>query len=347
MFEDSNQSTQPLTKMQVFNNWEVIPEAWFCVGEIKSLDQGITSVSVGNQRLVLFKTQNGDIHCLDEFCSHMGLSLSLGEVVGEKIRCQFHHYQFSGNGMGEKPNCEKLKDNQHLRSYPVTIRYGLIWIWSGKSPAYSLPSHPDFSEHDYDWKLGELYSRPSHPHISLLNALDIQHVNTVHALELKVTSQHFESEDKSFIHYDFQGTFNAENPKGKRSAYLSGGGYSYSVRYAGSTVGFLKALQGIRLLGKIPFPPIYATFGYRQAQDKRTYIQPIFLTKKRKGIIGRIKSSLHLWFTELIYNRLKNEDGSIYENIRFTPHFTQEDSNIISFVAHVNRLVKSDFQGLK
>ncbi len=45
--------------------------------------------------------------------------------------------------------------------------------------------------------------------------------------------------------------------------------------------------------------------------------------------------------TEMIYNRLKNEDGEIYENIRFNPSFTSEDSNIVSFIAHVNRLPKS------
>lgn len=47
--------------------------------------------------------------------------------------------------------------------------------------------------------------------------------------------------------------------------------------------------------------------------------------------------------TEMIYNKLKNEDGEIYENIRFSPNLTSEDSNITSFIAHVNRLPKSPF----
>ena len=108
-------------------------------------------------------------------------------------------------------------------------------------------------------------------------------------------------------------------------------------------MGFLKALEGIKLFGKIPFPTIYATFGYRQIENSRTMIQPIFLTPHRKGFIGKIKSWLHLRLTEVIYNRLKNEDGEIYENIRFTPNLTSEDSNITHFIAHVNRLPKSSF----
>jgi hypothetical protein len=168
-------------------------------------------------------------------------------------------------------------------------------------------------------------------------------VNTVHALELNVTAKHHEASDGSYIHYDFEGKFLTDTRAGKRNAFLSGGGYQFSVRYAGSTVGYLKALQGIKLLGKIDFPPIYATFGYRQIGNKMTVIQPVFLTQKRSGFFGVIKSKLHLMITEMIYNRLKNEDGEIYENIRFNPNLTPEDSNIISFIAHVNRLPKSQF----
>lgn len=341
MFENSNTQTQPLKPMTIFNNWEVVVEGWYCVGKVSELSNAPVSVKVGSQELVLFKTQNNQIVCIDAFCAHMGLRLSTGEVVNDKLRCKFHHWHYDQAGDILDSACKKL-DGKKQNSYPVTIRYGLIWIWSGKEVSYPLPYHPELPGDEYDYKIGTLYSRPSHPHISLLNALDLQHVNTVHALSLKVEAKHYEAEDKSFIHYDFKGTFLEGRQK-----FISGGGYKYSVRYSGSTIGFLKALEGIRLFGKIPFPPIYATFGYRQTGEKKTFIQPVFLAPKRKGFIGVLKTKLQLLMTEIIYNRLKNEDGEIYENIRFTPNFSEADSNIVTFVAHVNRLKPSVFSGVK
>lgn len=329
--------------MPVFNNWKVVVEGWYCAGKTSDLNEhGVLSFKVGFQELVVFRSSEGRYHCLDAFCSHMGLKLSTGKVVKDKLQCKFHHWQYNGEGDVFDSGCKKLSSNRNLKSYPVEVRYDLIWIWAGEKPLYTLPWHPDLAEGQFSFKLGKGYSRPSHPHISLLNALDIQHVNTVHALELNVTAKHSEPA-ANLIHFDFEGKFLTSSQSGRRSSWLTGGGYQFSVTYAGSTIGYLKALQGIKLFGKIPFPAIYATFGYRQIEDERTEIQPVFLTPKRKGWTGALKSFLHLKLTEIIYNRLKNEDGEIYENIRFTPHLTSEDSNIANFIAHVNRLPKSSF----
>lgn len=341
MFEDNNQQTQPLKTMNVFNNWNAVVEAWYCVGTIDDFKNGILETQIGKQKLVLFKTESGEIHCLDAFCAHLGLNLKLGKVVGERLQCHFHHWQFDGEGKVTAPTCSKASERQQ-RTYPVTIRYGLIWIWAGDKAHYPLPLHQDLLE-DYSYKLGALYFRPSHPHVSLLNALDIQHVNTVHALDLKVKGNSEEAQDQSYIHYNFEGEFLTTSPAGRRNAFLTGGGYRFTVRYASATIGFLKALEGIKLFGRIPFPPIYATFGYRPINNEKTAIQPIFLTPKKTGFLGWLKTKLHLKLTEVIYNRLKNEDGEIYENIRFTPHLTNEDALITSFIAHVNRLPKSPF----
>lgn len=343
MFHKNNLQSQPLKDMPVFNNWKVVVEGWYCAGRTSDLSKnGVLNFQIGFQELVVFCSSEGNFHCLDAFCSHMGLKLSTGKVVQGKLQCKFHHWQYNGNGDVFDSGCKKLPPARNLKSYPVEIRYGLIWVWAGETPLYSLPWHPDLSERKFSYRLGKEYSRPSHPHISLLNALDIQHVNTVHALELNVTGKQSEPSE-NVIHFDFEGTFLRSSKGGRRNAWLTGGGYKFSVRYAGATVGYLKALEGIKLFGILPFPSIYATFGYRQVGNEKTMIQPVFLTPRRKGITGALKSYLHLKLTEMIYNRLKNEDGEIYENIRFTPHLTAEDSNIAGFIAHVNRLPKSSF----
>jgi phenylpropionate dioxygenase-like ring-hydroxylating dioxygenase large terminal subunit len=328
--------------MPIFNNWKALTLSWYCVLTLDSLKKNkIKNVQIGNQKLVLFITESGNIHCLDAFCAHMGLNLATGSVQGEELRCQFHHWSYLGNGEIKLP-C-KSSSPKKINSYPVIIRYGLIWIWPGDIAAYELPYHQDLPENSFIYQLGESYSRPSHPHISLLNALDIQHVNSVHALDLKITNTQTESADKQMIHYDFSGEFLTHTKKGKLIHFLTGGKYFYSVRYVGASVGYLKALEGIKIFGKFSLRPMYATFGYRPEGLDKTVIQPIFLTLKKPFFIGWLQAQFYLYLSRIIYTQLKNEDGVIYENIRFTPHLTKDDSNILKFINHVNHLEKSNF----
>lgn len=339
MFEECNNNSQPLSPMAIFNNWDVVVESWYCVGTLEAVSgKKILNAQIGQQKLVVYQTESGKVHCLDSFCAHLGLNLATGSVQGERLRCQFHHWSYDGNGEVSAPSCKKINVNSNLNSYPVVIRYGLIWVWAGKTAKYPLPFHPDLAEGSFVSQIGAAYTRPSHPHISLLNALDIQHVNTIHALDLQVNCQGHESDDGSTVHYDFAGKFLTEAKK-----FLTGGEYKYSVRYVGSTIGYLKALDGIKLFGRFPLRPMYATFGYRQYGKNHTIIQPVFLTPKGSGFSGQLKARFHLWLAAIIYKKLKNEDGEIYENIRFTPHFQDEDTNILKFIAHVNRLPKSTF----
>jgi phenylpropionate dioxygenase-like ring-hydroxylating dioxygenase large terminal subunit len=343
LFENFNKATQPLAEMPIFNNWKVVTESWYCVGTLASLkEKKIISAQIGKQKLVIFRTDSDRVHCLDAFCAHLGLNLATGTVEGEKLQCQFHHWRYDGEGEVTTPTCKKLSDARKLNSYPVELRYGLIWVWAGKNAKYPLPFHPDLAEGSFSYRVGKAYTRPSHPHISLLNALDTSHVNTVHALDLTVTGSGHESEDQQLIHFDFEGNFRKDSKKGKRAILFTGGHYKYSVRYIGGTLGFLKALDGIKLLSRFKTRPMYAAFSYCPLDENTTVIRPIFLTPKGKGILGMISAHLYLLISQIIYNRLKNEDGEIYENIRFTPHFQAEDKLIINFIAHVNRLPKAN-----
>jgi phenylpropionate dioxygenase-like ring-hydroxylating dioxygenase large terminal subunit len=341
-----NQKTQPLKKMKVFNNEDVIPEGWYCVGRVSDLESNkkILQADIGKQKIIIFRSSKGDLHCLDAFCPHMGLNLGLGEVKGNHLRCSFHHWEFDGKGEIASFPCESRKPNVKLNSYPIVEKFGHLWVWpdSQIEATYAMPDHFTFEDGEIDILLGKGYARPSHFHISLINALDLQHVNTVHALEMEVNSQVQVAIDKSYIHYDFQTKFKKDSRKGRMSGLITGGGYEYSVRYYSGTIGFLRALDKIKLFKKIPFPSIYGVFGYCPQSDGSTKIYPIFITKKRRGL-GKIISFFNLQMTQMIYTNLKNEDGEIYENIRFSPTFVAEDSNITKFIAYINDLKSSLF----
>ena len=123
MFEDSNTTTQPLKPMAVFNNWDAVVEAWYCVGDLSELDRNeLFSTKISNQELIVFKAKDGKVHCLDAFCSHMGLRLSTGTVEGDSIQCKFHHWRYNGQGEASDSGCKKLHESKNLKSYPVEVR---------------------------------------------------------------------------------------------------------------------------------------------------------------------------------------------------------------------------------
>ena len=76
------------------------PNGWFAVsssdevksGEVKPLDY------FGNP-LVVYRTEAGEARVIDAHCPHLGAHLGFGgAVVGETVRCPFHHWCFGADG---------------------------------------------------------------------------------------------------------------------------------------------------------------------------------------------------------------------------------------------------------
>ena len=94
-----NLGSQPLRRHPVFNNPEVVAEAWYPACRSSELLRGQTrSVKITNQRLALFRGEDGVARALDAFCPHMGADLANGRVQGQEIECYFHGWCFDGSG---------------------------------------------------------------------------------------------------------------------------------------------------------------------------------------------------------------------------------------------------------
>jgi phenylpropionate dioxygenase-like ring-hydroxylating dioxygenase large terminal subunit len=78
---------------------------------------------------------------LTAFCRHLGATCPRGSVVGDEVRCEFHHWQYGGDGRCTRiPAGGAVPEQARLFSFPVAERWGLIWAFNGEQPLFDPPA---------------------------------------------------------------------------------------------------------------------------------------------------------------------------------------------------------------
>jgi phenylpropionate dioxygenase-like ring-hydroxylating dioxygenase large terminal subunit len=98
------------------------------------------------ERMVAFRDTEGRLGLIDEFCAHRGVSLWFGRNEECGLRCPYHGWKYDVTGQCvEVPSepvesgfCKKIK----LKSYPLTEKGGVIWVYMG--PAGERPPEPEW-----------------------------------------------------------------------------------------------------------------------------------------------------------------------------------------------------------
>lgn len=158
------------------------PDYWYAVEFDRVLKRGqVIEVRFWNRSIALYRGQDGQVHALENRCAHRQVKLSLGNVEGCNLTCCYHGWSYGGDG--------KLQEMKHdlfgrsllkvqLRSYPVQVRYGLIWIFPG-DPALAgerkLPDIPEL-EGSRPWACVPIdFTWQAHYSMVLENIVDFTH----------------------------------------------------------------------------------------------------------------------------------------------------------------------------
>ncbi|MBE9076220.1 aromatic ring-hydroxylating dioxygenase subunit alpha [Romeria aff. gracilis LEGE 07310] len=169
------------------------PNCWYPIYWAAQLKPGqVVPAEVWEQRIALYRDQEGQAHALENGCPHKGIELHKGEVKGQHLTCPYHGWEFEPGGTcvhipyfpaGQKLPCVKA------RSYPIQERYGILWIFPGEVDlAHEIPL-PAVPEYDADeWFLVKIPGEfQAHFSICNENAMDVFH---------------------GYLHRDLQGWFN-------------------------------------------------------------------------------------------------------------------------------------------
>lgn len=164
----------------------MIENQWYAIYPSKQVAKG-SSVAIRrmNLNLILFRTEQNVLGCLQDQCTHRGAALSKGTVKNNCIACPFHGIEFAIDGTCKFiPALGKASHDDlsrfKVKDYHIREDYGIIYMWYGEGePTETLPFFPEdidesdvYSEIEDHWTA--FYSR------CIENQLDVIHLPFVH-----------------------------------------------------------------------------------------------------------------------------------------------------------------------
>src|SRR5438105_3064629 len=148
---------------------------WHPVLRSRDLRRKPVGVKVAGVPIAVFRTGSGGVGAVADACPHRRLKLSVGAVVGDRLRCQYHGWSFDDCGRGESPSTPKL--SACTTSYDVAERFGLVWVKARGSRAVI----PDLSTPGYLHICTLEHLIPAPLELAVDNFNEIEHSGTVHA----------------------------------------------------------------------------------------------------------------------------------------------------------------------
>ena len=160
---------------------------WHCLGLIRDFGDGKPhAVNAFGQKLVIFRSADGNINVLDAYCRHMGGDLSHGEVKGNEIACPFHDWRWGGDGRCKQvPYSRRTPKLARTAAWTTLQQDGMLFVWNDPErkpppPQVTIPRIEGATSDDWtDW---HWYTTVVHSNCREIidNVVDMAHFFYIH-----------------------------------------------------------------------------------------------------------------------------------------------------------------------
>jgi phthalate 4,5-dioxygenase len=160
---------------------------WIPVVRSDELEAGrrVKRVKLLGEDLVAFRSREGRVGLLDEFCSHRRASLYFARNEEAGLRCVYHGWKYGLDGqcldMPNEPPETCFRDKVRHPAYPCAERGGVVWTYLGPGEPPALP--------DLEWTLlpgDQRFVSKFYQECSYLNGLeggvDPAHISFLHGV---------------------------------------------------------------------------------------------------------------------------------------------------------------------
>lgn len=165
-----------------------VRRAWYVAGWAENFGRNLTPLTIMDEAIVIYRTEDGRAVALADECPHKRLPLSKGKLKGDAVECGYHGLTFDclGNCI-RVPGQTTIPKAAFVRSYPLEERRGILWIWMGEADAADpdlIFDLPTFDEAGWAPHFGDALEIESNYLNVAENLCDPAHVSFVHPTTL-------------------------------------------------------------------------------------------------------------------------------------------------------------------
>lgn len=164
----------------------MIKNQWYAVLDAKQVKKNkLLGVTRCGEKLVFWRDEANQVHCIFDQCCHRGASLSAGQIVDSHIACPFHGFQYDSSGkvvvIPANGQHKEVPENYRVNAYFVKEGYGFIWLWYGDDFGLAAGPIPFFEELKSGFTYGQISETWAvHYTRAIENQLDAVHLPFVH-----------------------------------------------------------------------------------------------------------------------------------------------------------------------
>lgn len=262
------------------------PASWYLFCRTGDLRRGPLTKRLLGRDLIAFRTASGKTAVLNARCAHLGADLGRGEVVGEAIRCPFHHWRFDCSGRCEDiPGAVEIPAFARQQSYPVTVRHGFVFFFLGSTALFPLPFFTGDSPEDFAASRPFSFVAEASWFMMAAQGFDTQHFEAVHDRRL-LRPPEVDSPSPFARRNRYHAEIVGDSLADRILRLICGPNVTVTITNWGGTVFAVKA----------EFANACSRFlvCYRPQEDEHTFCEVI--TFARRGT-GRLGLPLRRWFT--------------------------------------------------
>jgi len=298
-------------------------QSWYPVCMSSELAAGkVLGTSFLDGRIVVFRGESGRVQALSAYCPHLGADLAAGSVVGDSIRCAFHHWEFNQEGACQKTGPgDPVPPGACLFRFPTQERYGLVWVFNGESPHFELPDFP-YPDDELAFHVEEHEEVfPVDPWVICCNTPDVQHIRVVHGFQFDngEPAENMVLTDHSMM-YDFDGI----HPAGPR--------VTFRVGIFGTTLFYQSSSFNGRWYGYLaPFA---------MPEPGKTKLYYVIAARKSEGDEASLKELFD--FAMGIQRQIIADDAPILRSVQFRPGtLTKSDTALARFFEYLRKFPRA------
>jgi nitrite reductase/ring-hydroxylating ferredoxin subunit len=293
----------------------VFSQSWFAVAWSSEVPVGkVVGRDFLDGRIVLFRGENGRLVAMSAYCPHVGADLAVGEVIGNNLRCAFHHWQYNQDGQCVKTGIgDKPPKGACTFVFPTLERFGIVFVFNGEEPLFDVPKYPIPDDQLVSSSPYPLHTLHCEPWVFCANTPDMQHFKAVHKIKFDGDDPHdmYQWGDYGF-QYQAVGLEQGDVP------------YDYTLGIRGTTIFFRYGIYGGFWRGSI------VAFGLPRPGRLLAYA----VNSVQKGP----EAEKNLEISNSVSRRTISEDEDIMDTIHYRPgHLTQGDRSLSRFLNYLRK----------